>query len=266
MAIKKDFEKGEVEAARSVMFDLMRLLKPYLKHIVIIGGSVPRVMFPTAAEAHVGTIDVDLAIDHEMIQSPDFGMITTTLIQNNYRQNDEKPFLFYKEFEMNGKHYKIQVDLLTEGRSTDRNGFAQAVHGCELAFEEPKETQANGIFPDGKQGVVTLRVASIVSLISMKVISFVDRLNPKDAYDIYYCVRYYQSGLQMLAHEFKRHLGNPLVQEGVEKLRENFSSIDSRGPKAVAEFLGEYHDDEKHARTLRDAYERINGLVQQILN
>lgn len=262
--MKRDFEKGEVEAARSVMLELMQLLSPYQKHIVLIGGSVPRVMFPTAEVPHVGTTDVDLAIDRETVQSPDLAMIETTLIQNNYKQSNDKPFIFHRLFEKDGKKYRIQVDLLTGGDSSNKEDLAQAVHGCELAFEEPVETRTNGIFPDGHQGVVTLRIASIVSFISMKAISFMDRWEPKDAYDIYYCVKYYQSGLQMLANEFKKHLGNPLVKEGVDKLKVNFESIDSRGPKSIAEFLGEY-DEVQRERTIRDAYERINGVLQQII-
>src|SRR5579859_1886490 len=172
MAMKRDFEKGEVEAARSVMLELMQLLNAYHDHVVLIGGSVPWVMFPTAEVPHVGTTDVDLAIDRETVQSPDLAMIETLLIQNNYKQSNDKPFIFHRTFEKNGKRYKIQVDLLTGGDSHSVDELAQAVHGCELAFEEPVEIQTNGIFPDGHQGVVRFLAASLVSFISMKAISF----------------------------------------------------------------------------------------------
>jgi hypothetical protein len=264
MAIKRDFEKGEVEAARSVMFELMQILNPYLKHIVLIGGSVPWVMFPAAEVPHVGTTDVDLAIDRDTVQSPDLAMINTILIQNDYKQSNDKPYIFHRFIEKGGKKFKIQVDLLTGGNPRDGDESAQAVHGCELAFEEPVETETNGILPDGHQGIVTLRIASIVSFISMKAISFMDRREPKDAYDIYYCVKYYQPGSRMLSRQFIKHMGNPLVQEGIEKLRADFSDMDARGPEAVADFLGEYHDEEKRNRNIRDAYERVFGLLQQI--
>ena len=260
--MKRDFEKGEVEAARSVMLELMQILNVYHDHIVLIGGSVPWVMFPTAEVPHVGTTDVDLAIDRETVQSSDLAMIETILIQNNYKQSNDKPFIFHRILEKNGKKYKIQVDLLTGEDSHSKDDLAQAVHGCELAFEEQVEIRTNGIFPDGHEGVVRILEASLVSFISMKAISFMDRFESKDAYDIYFCVKNYQSGLG-LAHQFKKQMGNPGVKEGVEKLRQNFSAIDARGPKAVAEFLSEY-DEVQRERTIRDAYERINGVLQQI--
>lgn len=262
--MKRDFEKGEVEAARSVMLELMQILNAYHDHIVLIGGSVPWVMFPTAEVPHVGTTDVDLAIDRETVQSPDLATIETLLIQNKYKQSNDKPFIFHRFFEKDGKKYKIQVDLLTGGDSHSKDDLAQAVHGCELAFEEPVEIRTNGIFPDGHQGVVRFLAASLVSFISMKAISFMDRFESKDVYDIYFCVKNYQSGLEMLARQFKKQMRNPMVKEGIEKLRQNFSAIDARGPKAVAEFLGEY-DEVQRERTVRDAYERINGVLQQIL-
>lgn len=262
--MKRDLKKAEVEAARSVMLELMKLLNAYHSHIVLIGGSVPWVMFPNAEVPHVGTTDVDLAIDRETVQGPDLAMIETILIQNNYKQSNDKPFIFHRVVEKDGEKYKIQVDLLTGGDSHSKDDLALAVHGCELAFEEPVETQTNGIFPDGHQGVVSVRVASLVSFVAMKAIAFMDRFEAKDAYDIYFCFRNYQSGLEMLAHQFKKQMGNPGVKEGVEKLRESFSDMDARGPKAVAEFLGEYYDEEKRIRIIRDAYERINGVLQQI--
>jgi hypothetical protein len=264
MAMKRDFEKDEVEAARSVMFELMQLLNAYHSHIVLVGGSVPWVMVQDAEEPHVGTTDVDLAIDRATVQGTDLPKIEALLIKNKYQQSLDKPFIFHRIVERNGKKYKIQVDLLTGGDSPSKDELAQAVHGCELAFEDPNEIRTNGIFPDGSEGTVSFQVASIVPFVSMKAIAFEDRSEPKDAYDIYYWVKYYKPGFQLLAHQFQKMMGNPLVREGVEKLRESFSSMEAKGPHAVAAFLSEYYDEEKRLRLTRDAYERISGVLQQV--
>ena len=262
--MKRDFEKSKVEAARSVMFELMQLLKDYHNHIVLVGGSVPWVMIQDGEEPHVGTTDVDLAIDQETVHGPNLAKIGVLLVKNQYKQSQDKAFIFHRIVEKDGKSYKVQVDLLTGGDSTSKDELVQAVHGCELAFDEPRAIQTNGLFPDGHVGIVNFQVASLVPFISMKAIAFADRLEPKDAYDIYYCVKYYKSGLQLLAHEFQKFMVNPRVREGVDRLRENFSSTDAKGPRAVAEFLGEYRNEEKRAQVVRDAFERINGVIQQI--
>ena len=44
--------------------DIARVLEEHRQHIVVVGGSVPELLMPDAAEPYVGTIDVDLALDH----------------------------------------------------------------------------------------------------------------------------------------------------------------------------------------------------------
>ncbi len=255
--------RSAVEAARSVMFELMALLSTFRSHLVLIGGTVPGIMFPNADKPHVGTLDVDLAIDRQVVGSPDMALIETTLIKNGYRQSGSKPFIFYKKVLKEGNEYEIQVDLLTGESAVNTGGVALAVHGCDLAFEGPIETTLMGSFPDGSQRSVTVRIASYVPMICMKAMALMDRGEHKDAYDLYYCVKNYEKGTEHLALEFKKVINNPGVIEGIKLLKEAFSKVDSKGPSGVVEFLGG-HDSGEKERIARDAYEQINALLEML--
>ena len=63
--------------------------------------------------------------------------------------------------------------------------------------------------------------------------------------------------------EFEPHLKNSLIQEGLAKLAKNFETMDHTGPKFVAAFE-EVTDEEDRALVERDAFERVNYLLQKL--
>jgi hypothetical protein len=110
---------------------------------------------------------------------------------------------------------------------------------------------------------VTFQVARIVPWLVMKGMALEDRLKEKDAYDIYYVVRFYPGGIPELTDAFRPHLGNRLVREGLEKIRSKFMSVDHVGPKLIADFL-EITDPEEGAITERRAYEMITTWLDAL--
>ena len=166
---RTDYSADAVAAARAVMLELVRLLGEYHDEIVIVGGWVPELLMPLARPGHIGSTDVDLALDHRRI------------------------------------------------------------------------TEA---------GYQTIR-------------EHLDRLKPKDAWDISFCVTHYPGGLDALVREFRPHLANGLVAEGLRKIREKFLSPIHIGPKSVADFE-EITDREARDLRQRDAFERIDHLLGQL--
>ncbi len=97
----------------------------------------------------------------------------------------------------------------------------------------------------------------------MKGMAMDARIKEKDAWDIYYCVLNYPGGLNALAGEFKPYLHHGLVREGLQKIAAKFSSEKDFGPTSVAEFEG-IDAPEERERIQRDAYERVNALLQKL--
>jgi hypothetical protein len=214
----------KTKAVQSVLMELMDTLSPYWKHLVVVGGSVPNLLFPNSGEPHLGTLDVDLAIDREIAGTPVMATLETRLTQKGYRQSESKPCLFTRTINHMGKEYRVEVDLLTGENGAQPGASVQPLHGCDLAFEEPMDMDLPGSFPGGRHGTVKLKVASIVSFICMKAIAYENRMKNKDAYDIYYCLKNQPESLEDLAKKFKIRMDNPLVKEAVKNLSKLFDS------------------------------------------
>jgi hypothetical protein len=271
MVTRRDYTAEAVEAARSVLIELVHLLGEYKDDIALIGGWIPEVLLPGQDPPHVGSMDVDIALNHQKINEEGYRMIQDLLHGKGYRHG-EQPFIFYRTVNVRGKEMNVQVDLLAgeyEGTpKKHRHQRVQGIHarkvrGCDLVFEMSSEIRVEGKLPNGAQNVVRVRVASIVPFLVMKGMAMDTRMKEKDAYDIYYCVRHYPGGIDALAEEFKPHLHHGLVKEGLLKMAGKFSSEKAFGPKCVAEFE-EIEDLDEQERIQRDAYERVNALLNKL--
>ena len=90
---KTEYDHFLVEAARSVLLELSRLLSAYQEGIVVVGGSVPSLLFDQDKQEHIGTIDVDLALDHNSIQEIGYRSIMELLLKRGYCQSNQ-PYIF----------------------------------------------------------------------------------------------------------------------------------------------------------------------------
>jgi len=268
---KDDYPKLAVKAAESVLLELVHILGEYLDSIVVIGGMVPRYLITEPEEPHVGTTDVDLALDHRRFDEPGYQTLHTLLTNHHYRVDHNQPFIYRREIVKDGNTVSVQVDLLSgEYGGTGRDRRTQAIQdvrprkarGADLAFEEPVRVKITGELPDGAKDTVTIPIAGIVPFIVMKAMAMRGRLKRKDPYDIYYCLRYFPEGMDKIVGHVKLLRGNALVKEALEILREKFDSPEHVGPSHIAEFLG-LSDPDEADRTKRDAYERVLYLTEK---
>lgn len=90
----RDYSAEQVQAARSVLLELVRLLGEYREDIVLVGGWVPDLILPHAEQQHVGSIDVDLALDHRHLQEIGYETIQGLLQKRGYEPDPRQPFIF----------------------------------------------------------------------------------------------------------------------------------------------------------------------------
>jgi len=265
----RDYSADLAEAARSVLLELVRLLGDYRDDIVVVGGWVPQLILPQTPKQHIGSIDVDLALNHRNLQEAGYSTIQALLLGRGYEQDPRQPFIFHRTITVRGKPIKVEVDFLAgEYEGTGPKHRTQPVHvgrarkarGCDLAFDLFVETEISGVLPDGGRDQAPVRVSSVVSFLAMKGMALHDRLKEKDAWDIYFCLTNYPGGMDALAHEIEPHVGHRLVREGLLKIAEKFSSPDHVGPQFVADFE-EVQDAEERAILLRDAFEKVDYLL-----
>ena len=268
----RDYSADQVEAARSVLLELAHLLGEYRDDIVVVGGWVPHLILPTGTTPHVGSIDVDLAVNHRNLREAGYATIQALLSRRGYEQDPRQPFIYHRTVVVNGNAIKVEVDFLAgEYEGTGAKHRTQPVHegrarkarGCDLAFDLYVETNIEGELPEGGREQARIRVSSAVAFLVMKGMALHDRLKEKDAWDIYFTLIHYPGDLDALAQEIRPHLHHGLVQEGLRKIAEKFASPDHMGPKFVADFE-DIQDRDERAIRMRDAYERVSHLLRDL--
>ena len=273
MIARREHTADTMEACRAVLIELVHLMGEFRDHMVVVGDWVPALLFPEAAEPYGGTLDIDLALDFRQIPDDSYRTILQTLSARGYRQEPVQPFRFSREVRLVGREpVVVEVDLLAgeyertgPGHRTQpiQDARARKARGCDLVFSAPVQVSLEGELPGGGRDRVTFHVAGIVPWLVMKGMALAARLEEKDAYDIYYCVRFFPGGPIGLAEACRPHLGNTLIREGLEKIRMEFLSPDDAGPKWVAGFM-DVQDMEERAITRRRAYEVVTAWLDQL--
>ena len=271
MAVTKvDYPELAVKAAESVLLELVRILGEYLDHVVVIGGMVPKYLVTNAEEMHIGSIDVDLALDHRRFDETGYQTLHNLLDEQDYLIDADHPYIYRRNVVIDGNEITVQVDLLSgEYGGTGRSRRTQKIQdirprkarGADMVFDDPVHVKITGELPGGAKDTATIRVASIVPFIVMKAMAMRDRLKQKDPYDIYYCLRYFPGGIEEIAESFSLLRRNKLVGEALGILAEKFDSPEHVGPVHITEFL-QISEPSDSERTKRDAYERILYLLK----
>lgn len=268
---RRDYAADSVAAARSVLIELTRLLWEFRDHIAVIGGWVPELLLAREGVAHIGSTDIDLAVNHRTLPETGYRSIEELLMARGYKRGSQ-PFIFHRAVSVGGRDIIVQVDFLAGEYAGTGPGHrtqpvqgirARKARGCDLAFDEPAEVTVEGRLPGGARETVTVRVASVVPFLVMKGIALHERLKEKDAWDIDFCVRYYPAGLDALVETIRPHLQHSLVREGLERIADKFASPEHSGPMFVADFDEITHPEDR-AIVQRDAYERVNYLLQKL--
>jgi len=270
MVSRSDYGTREVNACKSVLLELIHLLSELKDRIVIIGGWIPTFLFPQSEDAHVGSLDIDIALDFSRIPDSTYQTILKTFLKRGYIQDKEQPFRFFRKVNVEGSELvNVEVNLMAgeyggtgKGHRTQKiqDVRARKARGCDLAFNSAITVTLEGELPDGGRDKVSFKVASIVPFLVMKGMVLYERMKEKDAYDIFYCVEHYPGGVQKLADEFRPHIKNRLIVEGLRKIKSKFASIDHIGPKWVADFLEISYKEEREI-IIRRAYEKIKELL-----
>jgi len=265
-----DYSTAEVEAAHRVLIEVAQNLGDYADACVLIGGWVPELLILSPETEHTGSIDVDLALNPELLTESNYASLLDTLKQKGYEAGD-KPFQLRKEVEVEGRKIPVDVEFLApKGAKMKKHkpklvpGFRvlQAA-GCSLAFHKPEIVSLEGKMPDGRKNRVTIRVAAIEDEVVMKGYALAGRDKPKDAYDVYFCVKNYPGGPIKLAAALRPRLRDKEVRTGLEHIAGKFRHEGDFGPDTVARFLDK-SDEADRAFDRRDAFEQVSRFISEL--
>lgn len=239
-----------VLAVLAVLLEIGQVLGAYRDRFVVIGGSVPWLLFPDAKPSHVGTLDIDLSLDAQALGSGDYKNLVELLEAAGYQRTAEDMKWFQLRRTVEFKDHApvaVIVDLLMPREAKFKrnkppllaNFAVQKADGAGVAMRSFVEHRIDGTMPDGRRNTVELRVASIPALLVMKGYALVGRDKRKDAYDIYFSVREFEGGPDALAHACRPLLDDPVALAGFKHIAGKFTGEGEFGPVTVRQFLSD---------------------------
>jgi len=265
-----DYSERQTVAARRVLVDVGQVLASFVDCLVVVGGWTPDLLLPDADEPHVGSIDVDLALDAAKLDDGRYAELVKLLLDTKRYRVGEKDFQLVVEVDLRDGEKPVQVEveflapkdvklkkhkpkLLTDFRVLQ-------IEACSEAFHNPVELEIPGQNVRGANNTVRLRVASLADFLVMKAHAIGGRDKPKDTYDFCYCLEQFPAGMDKLAEDWKKRVGEKNIARAIEILREKFASVEAFGPQQLVEFHSA-PDADTQAMHARRAYEVVKQFL-----
>ncbi|MGD9629238.1 MAG: hypothetical protein AB7V18_08335 [Pyrinomonadaceae bacterium] len=256
MSIKPPTAKGyrdaPIELVRATCLQVATVLGDLMDELVIVGGFVPTLLVDQenlgeGVDAHVGTLDLDVGMSLAIFDDEHYKAITERLrgagFEADVNENGNPVFQRW----LHQEYRTITVDfLIPPSLDTDRGGRIRKLEkdfgaiiapGLELAFRDFETVEISGTTLKGEKAVRSVKVCGAGAYVVLKALTFRNRGENKDAYDLFYLIRNYGSGVEDVAERFRLLLPNDECETCLGILREDFAETDSVGVRRVAAFM-----------------------------
>lgn len=267
---REDYGDRQVEAAHRVIVDMGQVLASFADCLVLVGGWVPDLLLPDADEPHIGSVDVDFALDAANLGDGRYADLLKLLLDTKRYKPGANDFQLVVEVDLKDGEKPVQVEVdflapkevkLKKNRPKLLKDFrVLQVEDCGVAFHAPVQKTITGLNIRGAKNKVRLHLSSLADFLMLKAYAIEKRDKPKDSYDLCYCLDHVEGGM-----ENKQRAGEKEVARAIGILREKFEDTDSFGPQQMIEF---HHspNPEEQAMQARRAYELVRkflGLIHQ---
>jgi hypothetical protein len=272
-----DYDDRTTAAVKSVLIEIGQILGSFEGKFAVIGGAVPWLLLNNEDMPHVGSADVDLSLDAEALGDGEYATLVEALMEQGYAQNPKlRRFQLVRSVPAkdDGPPIDVIVDfLMPRDAEIVKNSpplvtdFAvQRADGADLAVRFYQLVAIDGPMPQGGTNRVEIAVCSIPALLAMKGHALHGRLKQKDAYDIYYCIRNFRDGIEVLAAACKELLGEDSALKGYRHIAEKFETLESHGPTCVRRFV---HDtrimgDRTPEQWQQDAFGQVDAWLRAL--
>jgi hypothetical protein len=268
-----DYGTRQVEAARRVLVDVGQVLASFGDAIVVVGGWVPDLLLPDAMPAHIGSIDVDLALDAAKMADGRYAELLKLLLDTGRYGRGTNDFQLVTTVDLGDAEQPVTVDVefLAPDDVVLKKNHPKLVEGFRTlrfpafaaAFTNPVSIDVSGPMISGARNTVHLQVASLPDFLVMKAHAIGGRDKPKDVYDICYCLDEFPNAMANVGADWRARSSDPLVAAAIGILREKFQSVDHYGPQQLAVFHSSGRADEgaMHARRAYELVQRLLSLL-----
>lgn len=269
------YEKTQTELAERVLLEAWSLLGDYRDYLVLIGGLVPRYLCPgVTADPHCGSMDVDFGISLAVADVEVYTSIVASLgkmgfVPGKNEQGRDRLHSFEKTIE--GK--LLNIDFLTvkyDGpkeslmRGVTENLRAIQVEGLGLALNRPLSVPVSGELLSGGRVDFNIRVCRPFPFVVLKALSFGNRAEGKDVYDLVYVLRHFQGGAKAVVSDaMADEIREPSVRHCMEVLSGRFATLQHDGPVKYRMFTKQPNTEPVAYAAVREFISAMQGFFER---
>lgn len=276
-SLASGYDPGDRDRVHATCLYVATKLGDLVDDTVIVGGLVPSLLvdqrrIQTASERHVGTMDLDIGLALAIFDERRYEALTERLRQAGFEPDENEKGQRTRQRWRIDREARVTVDfLIAPSLPDDKPGrirniesdFAAIIApGLHLAFSDRVKMRLNGRTIAGESASREIWVAGPGAYVVLKALAFKSRGENKDAYDLFYVLRYLEAGLADVASRLRLLANDRSTQDALAVLREDFSDVDGLGSTRVAEFLTGGPDDDVQADArgvVLDLLERFEG-------
>lgn len=241
------------ELARATCLYVATILGDLIEEITVVGGLVPSLLISAgdaddSVEAHVGTLDLDLGLSIAIFDESRYQEIAERLRGAGFTQAPNvKGRPSRQTWGIDTPQGRMTLDfLIPPTLPTDQPGklrdlepdFAAIITpGLHLAFTDRQRVDLNGVTILQERAQRSIWVCGAGAFIILKALAFKFRGTNKDAYDLFYVLKYFGRGVEDVVQRIRPLLQDKHCIEALAVLRQDFLTQDALGPRRVAHFL-----------------------------
>ncbi len=250
--VAADYAPGCSRVVRQTCVEVATRLGDFREEMCVVGGLVPSLIvdqhkLDEGVQEHIGTIDLDLGLSIVVLDERLYEEIAQRLSEAGFSP-DTNP-----AGNLTAQRWRsregVTVDfLIPPSSATDRGGrlrsldegFAAIITpALDLAFQDFENVRIRETLPGGGgEAEREIKVCGPGAFIVLKALAFDKRGKSKDAYDLFYVLRNYGSGVAPIANKIRGFGDRSEVADSVAILKRDFTRAELVGPVRVAEFLG----------------------------
>jgi hypothetical protein len=266
--------RGEyLEQVKATCLYVATKLGDLLEDVVVVGGLVPSLLIrpedlPKGEAAHVGTMDLDVGFALGLLEGGRYQALADRLRGAGFEQDTNEEGRLTRQRWQLRKPASATIDfLIPPFREGDRGGMLRHLEvdfaalitpGLHLAFEDRRKVNLAGRTLLGERAERSIWVCGPGAYVVLKALAFDGRGENKDAYDLYYVIRGFGSGIEDVAASLQPLTGDPDTKKAIEVLKRDFLDCEGPGPRRVAEFIQGGPDENLQAD--------VAGFVRRLLD
>ena len=257
------YTSAQVDLARRTCRYVATILGEMMDEVVIVGGLVPSLLIdqyslPDETMAHVGTQDLDIGFQLALLDDERYKAFAEVLRDEKFAPVEKTSGTKMRQTWTSTEVPTVAIDFLVpfspdhdEARRIQNleGDFAAIITpGLHLAFRNPRRIAMPGYDCIDRWSERTITVCGPGAFVVLKALAHFGRNEPKDAYDLYYLLRYFGDDVGDVVADLRPLLEDEVARQAMANLRAEYTRIDAVGPSRLAEFMsGRVADDEVRA-------------------